>query len=315
MRILGTIDGKSSAETLVAHLLTRNISTHVEASENNADHWEIWVRDEDRMNDARVELQKYLSNPTDPAYTDSFRQAQQIVRDQAKKRLEAQKNYRPVRSAAPYRSRLGSLTIALLILCSIVSLATDFSSASPRNKVGRTILEQLKFVDMESYKETEDPLASIRRGEVWRIVTPIFLHGSALHLIFNMIMLIQLGRILENREGTVRFGIYILVIAIFSNLLQGLMPEQYLGTPNFVGFSGVVYGLFGFLWAKSSFRPDLLPQIDPSTLIIMLVLLAAGFAGVLGQIANLCHLGGLLAGFALGWLTRNLNRPSLNLPK
>jgi GlpG protein len=315
MRILGTIDGKSSAETLVAHLLTRNISTHVEASENNSDRWEIWVRDEDRMDDARIELQKYLSNPTDPAYSDSFRQAQQIVRDQAKKRLEAQKNYRPVRGAAPYRSRLGSLTIALLILCSIVSLATDFSSASPRNKIGNTILGQLKFVDMEAYKDTEDPLANIRRGEVWRIVTPIFLHGSALHLIFNMIMLIQLGRILENREGTVRFGIYILVIAIFSNLLQGLMPEQYLGTPNFVGFSGVVYGLFGFLWAKSSFRPDLLPQIDPSTLIIMLVLLAAGFAGVLGPIANLCHLGGLLAGFTLGWLTRNLNRPSLNLPK
>ncbi len=198
MRILGTIDGKSSAETLVAHLLTRNISTHVEASENNADRWEIWVRDEDRMNDARAELKSTCRTPrTQP--TDSFRQAQQIIRDQAKKRLEAQKNYRPVRTLLrtdPVWVPDNRSIDPLFDRFTSHRLFVGFYQKQVRQYHPRTIAVRRH----ESTRNGRPSGKYPSRGSL-EDRTPIFLHGSALHLIFNMIMLIQLGRILENREG------------------------------------------------------------------------------------------------------------------
>ncbi len=49
MRMLGTIDGKANAEKLVAHLLTLDIATQVEAAGDGSEHYDIWIRDEDQL--------------------------------------------------------------------------------------------------------------------------------------------------------------------------------------------------------------------------------------------------------------------------
>ena len=44
----------------------------------------------------------------------------------------------------------------------------------------------------------------VRKGDVWRLVTPIFLHGGWIHLLFNMYMFFQFGALIETRKGTWR---------------------------------------------------------------------------------------------------------------
>lgn len=316
MRLLGTIEGQTLAEYFVAFLMTRKISAQVEATTEQPDRWDVWIRDEDRLDEAKAEFVKFLADPDQNVYREAVAEAQQLVRERRKQREQAVKRIQVgTRAFAP---KAPKLTIALILLSIVVSLVTDFMNAKGRKGLGVTTLRQMSFVDLDREKPNEiaslDPLATIKRGEVWRVITPIFLHGNPIHLLFNMMMLFQFGRLLEQREGTFLLGGIILITAAFSNCLQGCVPASPMGlawlggSPVFGGMSGVVYGLFGYLWAKSSIRPDRLPQVAPSFVLIMLIWMIAGFANVLGPVANLAHFGGLVAGLVLGFLFQNAGR-------
>jgi GlpG protein len=140
-------------------------------------------------------------------------------------------------------------------------------------------------------------------------VTPIFLHGFTFHLLFNVLALAQLGRIVERIEGSVRFAWMVLVMAVLSNLFQGLMPVNLMGYHRFGGLSGVVYGVFAYLWIKSILRPDMGIILSNTSVAIMLGWLLLGFTGSVGGIANLAHLGGLLTGVVLAVILANVEAP------
>jgi GlpG protein len=165
-------------------------------------------------------------------------------------------------------------------------------------------MQQLMFVDMNLYLKTGDAAASLKQGELWRILTPAFLHGHPLHLLFNMLSLASLGRLTERLEGIGRYAVIMLLIAIGSHLLQGLMPVKWFGSPNFVGISGVIFGLLGYMGTKTTLRPDLGFQLPAQVYLMTGLILVFGFTGGAGdfQLANLAHLGGLVTGVAIGFV-------------
>ena len=344
MRSLTTIDGKPDAEAFVAYLLTMGISTHVEPAsdplsksstessigsftENTSgnstnrpnDAWEVWIKNEDRLPQAKEELKTFFANPKDPKYAAALKQANLILREQ---RQEAKLRQRNIQSpnlgdqrTSMFSGKLPPLTLTLLILCCVFSLLTAFSTPANENRLGLSIVKQLKFVDMELFAKTNDPTASLQRGELWRIFTPAFLHGSPLHLLMNMLALASLGRLVERLVGIRRYAVLLLLIAAGSHLTQGLLGENVLGiqglsgSPNFVGISGVVMGLFGYIAVKSRMRPDLGFGLSGQSYFMVGILLVMGFAGdIFGkegglQMANFAHLGGLVAGAILGFLS------------
>lgn len=329
MRSLTTIEGKSDAEAFVAYLLTLGISTHVEPtsppSMGNAhesarpEAWEVWIKNEDLMAQAKEELATFLANPKDPKYSAALKQANQILRDQREEARLRQRNIQSPRlddnRSSMFSGRLPPLTLTLIILCCVFGLLTSFSQPSPENRLGLSIVKQLKFVDMGLYSKSKDPAASLKRGEYWRVFTPAFLHGDPLHLLMNMLGLASLGRIVERMIGLRRYALLLVLLAAGSHLPQGLLGENLFGfkglsgSPNFVGISGVIMGLFGYVAVKTKMRPDLGFALSTQAYFMVGILLVLGFAGeMFGKVGNLhmanfAHLGGLVAGAILGFLS------------
>jgi rhomboid protease GluP len=146
----------------------------------------------------------------------------------------------------------------------------------------------------------------VANGEYWRLFTVTLVHGSYLHLFFNMYALYLAGALTERLYGPALFlPVYLLAAAagsVGSYLFAGDVPS--------VGASGAVFGLFGLLLAASwTYHPVLdrrnqmiLGQIGG--LIVLNLIIGFGFNGIGGNIDNFAHLGGLLAGLWLGFLLK-----------
>ncbi|MBC8437288.1 MAG: rhomboid family intramembrane serine protease [Planctomycetes bacterium] len=165
-------------------------------------------------------------------------------------------------------------------------------------------------------------LEDIKRGELWRLVTPIFLHQSGaslssfLHIFFNMYWLFALGLGMERHFGTVNFALLILFTGVISIMLPAISPTGGIlgltalkGAP-VVGFSGVIYGIIGFGWIKMKMQPHLGIIIPPFVFIFMMIWLGIGLVspegGFFGAISHLAHAAGLLAGVAFGYVHTQL---------
>lgn len=90
----------------------------------------------------------------------------------------------------------------------------------------------------------------IRDGELWRLITPVFLHGGWLHLLFNMAWLYILGRQVEERLGVSRYLLLSLIVGVVANIAQYLVSG-----PIFLGYSGIITGLVGFIWMRQRRAP------------------------------------------------------------
>ncbi len=306
MRHLTTITGKTKAETFVAYLLTQDIVTHVEPSADKNE-WDIWVRDEDRLETAKREFSQFFTSPDDPKYLQAIDQAKTILKEKRLQSSERQKNVQYSASRVSpdmFGGSIPPLTLTIIILCVFLGLVTQFGAPDPNNWLGNFAKKQLMFVDMSLYRASLDPTASLKKGELWRVITPAFLHGGTIHLLFNMLSLASLGRLTERLEGIGRYAMLVVVIAIGSHLLQGLMPLNWYGSPNFVGISGVIFGLLGYVGMKTTLRPDLGFQLPAQVYLMTALILVIGFSGGSKdfQMANLAHVGGLVVGVALAFV-------------
>ena len=130
-------------------------------------------------------------------------------------------------------------------------------------------------------------------GQPWRFITAIFLHGSILHLVFNMWVLMDIGPMVEELYGSARY-----LFLFVATGAAGYLLSSFVGNLS-VGASGSLLGLIGALLAATTGRRNLAAQALRSSLIRWLV-----YIGVLGLIMrgtdNFAHLGGLAAGYLLG---------------
>jgi GlpG protein len=152
----------------------------------------------------------------------------------------------------------------------------------------------------------------ISQGQVWRLFTPCLLHRDFLHILFNMIWAWVLLKQLEARMSRAKLCLLIVILAVVSNVAQYLMSGPY-----FLGFSGVVVGLAGFIWVRQKCAPWEGYTVHKSTLLFLLFFVLAMFAievitfllhvfsviQVIPHIANTAHIAGGLLGLLLGRLS------------
>ncbi len=142
---------------------------------------------------------------------------------------------------------------------------------------------------------SQDFFLQILNGQIWRLLTPIFLHFSFLHLLFNMLWLKDLGKIVEFFYGDLFFIFFVIVVGVLSNVCQ-----YYFSGPSFGGMSGVVYGLFGLIWSSKKLNPDGIFSLPKRDTLLMIGWFFICFTNIFGPIANIAHGIGLGLGVMTG---------------
>ena len=306
MRQIGSLKSEAKARKFASYLLTLGIKSHIDPEDSV---WEIWVRDEDQIAQANAELEKFVANPEATIYQDVEAKAEKIMEEEIEQARKASQNVVEMRGQwkSPMQSRRRPLTIALIVICLIVALFSgtlgggglNSESVAYRALVFSGNARNVKFKDQNVPLSTRMELSfeSIRKGELWRAITPIFLHGDLWHILFNLFALHYLGSQVENAYGTWKFALMVLGFALIPNFLQAIAVG-----PNFVGISGVCFGLFGFAWIKGMLEPDRGIYIGELTVIIVLAWFVMGYLGYIPNMANWAHGGGLFSGIFLAFL-------------
>jgi membrane associated rhomboid family serine protease len=142
--------------------------------------------------------------------------------------------------------------------------------------------------------------------QVWQLVTYGFMHGSLMHLFFNMFALFMFGSDIERLFGAKRYLIYYLVCVVGAALMH-LIVVTAAGQPPLpmVGASGGVFGLllaFGMAFPKRTLMLIFPPIPMPAWLFVTLYGIFELYMGITqtaSGVAHFAHLGGMATGFVL----------------
>lgn len=147
----------------------------------------------------------------------------------------------------------------------------------------------LSAANLVSYGATQRDL--VKSGEWYRLFTCIFVHGSILHLVFNMYALKIIGEQLESYIGKIRFILIFIISGLTGSLFSSIF-SKYVS----VGASGAIFGLLGaMLYFTYHYRLVLGNNFKTQILPIVILNLALGF--FLTGIDVFAHIGGLVGGF------------------
>jgi membrane associated rhomboid family serine protease len=142
---------------------------------------------------------------------------------------------------------------------------------------------------------------AVSNGDWWRLVTTMFLHGSILHIAFNMLALYWLGTIVEQALGTPRFLLVYFVSGIAGSAGALWFSTQYAVT---VGASGAIFGLIGALLILEYLATG---SLMGQAMVLILINLAFTFAVPGISIGG--HLGGLAGGIVATYALMRYRMP------
>ncbi|MCJ8209101.1 rhomboid family intramembrane serine protease [Mucilaginibacter sp. RS28] len=139
---------------------------------------------------------------------------------------------------------------------------------------------------------------AVVKGQWWRLLTSIFLHGGLMHLLFNMYGLLFVSAFLEPVLGKAKF----IIAYILCGLLASLASIWWHRATLSVGASGAIFGLFGLMTAllttnKVDARSKKALLINNAVFIGINLII-----GLAGGIDNAAHIGGLLTGVIIGYI-------------
>jgi rhomboid protease GluP len=186
------------------------------------------------------------------------------------------------------------VTTALLIL-NVIVFAAEIMGTIHAGKMGG--LSILWGMDVETlYRLGACYGPAIFVGHEWyRLVTAMFLHGGLIHIGFNMIVLLDIGPMVEEVYGSARYLFLYLVMGIAGYVLSAFAGHFS------VGASGAILGIIGLLIAITTKRGGTQMKELRSRLISWVVtIFALGFLVGGLRTDNWAHFGGLAAGFLLG---------------
>jgi GlpG protein len=312
VRELHTFADEQIARRFVTILQSRQMPAHAEQEGSS---WIIWIENDDHRDKARELLTEFQANPD----ADQFAEAEKAAKRILAEKLDAEKTRQKLRRDLRDRWRgvwwkcHPVTTIMVAISVFVVIVATDWPKRETTQgfipvtcNLETSVIRNSLFIQetvMTMDEEGNDAAGFndmsnaeiLRTWQIWRYVTPIFLHFNVLHILFNMSWLRTLGNAIEFLRGTPRFLALVLFIAIVSNVAQLL-----LNGPAFGGMSGVDFGLIGFMWMRGKTQPQQGLALPQEQVVMSMLWMLLCIGGAFGPIANAAHVAGLVAGMLAG---------------
>lgn len=181
-----------------------------------------------------------------------------------------------------------NITIFLASVVAVVTMAFIFSMKHTNEVVNMQSL----YVAVGFNSRTQ-----VLNGEVWRLITGNFLHFSLLHLAGNMIVLIYIGSLIENKLGNWTY----LLLYLLTGVCAGMTSVLWHVDGVTAGASGAIFGLFGLLLALLS--TDFYEGNARRALLISTAIFVGYSILPIGRnIDHAAHFGGLISGYLFGWL-------------
>jgi rhomboid protease GluP len=143
---------------------------------------------------------------------------------------------------------------------------------------------------------------AIRAGQVWRLLTVVFVHGNLLHLAMNVAVLVSEGSLFERLAGAARQ----LTVLAAGTVAGSLLSFAFIDQPS-VGASGGVLAVVAAVAAFGYRRRALLPETSRARFfrsIVQFFVLNAVVTLAIPGVDWAAHLGGVLCGALLGWFSR-----------
>ena len=288
MRLIGHLNDDASARLFGDYLSGLEIGNRVERESDGA--WAVWVLSEEHLDVSRQWLDKFVADPKNPCFAQTAAKAGEIKQRQACEQSAYEGRVRTP-SMIWRNPGLGMATIVLIGASVLAALASGFDGSG-------AILDPLRISVQEPF------LREVHEGEIWRLITPIFIHFGPIHLLFNMLWLKDLGSIIEYREGSLKLILMVAIVAALSNFAEYYHDvSPFNPAPNFGGMSGVVFGLFGYVWIRGKFDPRSGYYMDSTNVSLMIAWFFLCVFGIVGHVANTVHAVGLGTGMVWGWVS------------
>jgi GlpG protein len=299
MLLADHIEDENGARVFSDFLYAQGIENEIERNKEGL--WELWILDSDEVAQAREFLAEYGKDPGHSRYFHAHVAAQEKRAEARESRQRFQKRVFTRERVFGAGFKLWSATGVLIIISvavTLLSMVKDGALVKP--------LYIADFVDLGDRRSWNVNLVEVQDGQIWRLVTPIFLHFGLAHIVLNMLWLMDLGYRIERTYGTLCLLGLVLLFAVTSNLAQfwvdapGILNHAFCHGPRFGGMSGVVYGLLGYVWISGVVNPWSRMSLPRHIVIVMILWFFVCLTGWLGPIANTAHGVGLLVGMAAG---------------
>ena len=179
------------------------------------------------------------------------------------------------------------IIVAVCVALYLVSLILD-----PRALFQpRGIFDLLSPSMMALYRLGMTGTEALVRGRWWTLITAIYLHGSVLHILFNMLWTLQLGPTVESLYGRERF----ILIFTISGII-GFVASTLFGVSFTIGASGSIFGLMGALVYYGRRRGGYFGAAIYRQMIMWAgILFFMGF--LMAGVNNFAHAGGFIGGY------------------
>lgn len=279
MRLLKDTGSAKAAKGLVDRLLVEGIEA--QARPEDGDATEVWVLADGDLPRARELLEAGDATPGVARKAAAIRKQREREQEAwAHKSHDVRRRWNDGSKRSP-----GWITTFLIIATLVIAGVELFAETSGELMYNLTI----------DHWTSTSPLQKVQEGEVWRLLTPIFLHFGLFHLLFNLLWLERFGRQIESNHGPA-----VMVALVIGSALVGNVGQYVASGPSFGGLSGVNYALFGFIWMHARFNPQRSYSMTMGATILLMAWLVLCATGKLGPIANVGHAGGLLVGLLAG---------------
>lgn len=293
VRLIGHIDKLDDARRFSDYLYAKGIRNEVDLDDGQNN---VWILNDDQLTLAAEELTRFLRAPQANEYREVAGEAEKLRKAEAQSASESHKRTVDLRTTFGRAESLHTpfLSFTVIGICVLVAIFGELGSQP----------EYLRHLTITQYQTEGNTikwfpsLPEITEGwQLWRLITPVFIHFGLLHILLNMFWLRQLGGMIEGRYGAPFLGLFILLLAIPCNVGQYLVSG-----PNFGGMSGVIYGMLGFAWIRGRLDPGCGISVDQPTFIFMMVWFFLCLSGLVGNIANTNHAVGLVLGLLWGYI-------------